>query len=202
MTFLIPIGAVLAIAVLSSAAAAQPSFDCSKADGTVENMICEDTDLATADSRLAGRYAAAMAVIDGLDAGAEDARNTLRAEQRGWIKGRNDCWKATDLRACVQSSYLTREGELVAMWMLEEPTQIVSYTCDDSPANEVTAFFFDTNLPSVRLEYGDSIKPGSLVPAASGAKYALPFGGTFWTKENEALFAWTEGQEMSCIRRD
>jgi uncharacterized protein len=35
---------------------------------------------------------------------------TLRTYQRGWIKGRNDCWKAVGVgvRACVEASYRAR----------------------------------------------------------------------------------------------
>jgi membrane-bound inhibitor of C-type lysozyme len=123
---------------------------------------------------------------------------SLRATQRGWIKGRDECWKADGLRDCVKSAYLTREAELVALWMFEEPSSVVSYSCGDNPVKEVTAFFFDTELPGIRLEYGDSIRSGWLVPAASGSKYATPFGGMFWTKGDNALFAWTEGDEISC----
>lgn len=179
-------------------ASAQPSFDCTKAASEAEKSVCEEPALARLDQRLAERYEATISVIDGLDAGKEDALNTLRATQRGWIKGRDDCWKADDIQACVTASYLTREADLVAHWMLETPVSIVSYSCQDNPANEVTAYFFDTELPSLRLEYGDSIKTGYLVPSASGAKYATGFGGLFWTKGDTAQFAWQEGDEMSC----
>jgi len=195
----LPLICLLAIAA-PWGASAQPSFDCSKATSGAEKLVCADPALAQLDQRLAERYKAARAITGGLDTGQADALNTLRTTQRGWIKGRDDCWKADDLEACVKASYLTREGDLVAYWMLETPTSVVSYTCEDNPANEVTAFFFDTELPSLRLEYGDGIKTGSLVPSASGAKYATGFGGQFWTKGDSAQFAWEEGTEMSCQR--
>jgi uncharacterized protein YecT (DUF1311 family) len=178
----------------------QPSFDCGKASTSAEELVCADPDLARLDRRLSARYQAALAVTDGLEAGRTEARDTLKATQRGWIKGRDDCWKADDLRGCVEASYLVREGDLVARWMLETPLGVAAYACEGNPANEVTAYFYDTELPSVRLEYGDSIRTGSLVPAASGAKYATTFGGLFWTKRDTALFAWEEGNEMSCLR--
>ncbi|MGA9409927.1 MAG: MliC family protein [Roseobacter sp.] len=190
-----------AVAIAAPAVSnAQPSFDCTKASSSAEKLVCVDPALAQLDQRLAERYKAARAVIDGLGAGRDTARDTLKATQRGWIKGRDDCWKADDLRTCVEASYLTREGNLVAQWMLETPVSVVAYTCENNPANEVTAYFFDTELPSIRLEYGDSIKTGSLVPAASGAKFATEFGGMFWTKGDTAQFAWVEGDAMSCIR--
>lgn len=178
---------------------AQPAFDCTKADGAAETLICEDAALAVLDQRLSETYTQAVTVAGQLDAGAEDATASLRAMQRGWIKGRNDCWKADDLRSCVENAYLDREGDLVATWMLREPTSVVSYACGGNPANEVTAFFFDTERPSVRVEYGDGIKAGSQQPAASGAKYQLGFGASFWTKGEDAQFAWVEGEEQSCV---
>lgn len=193
---------LLNVLILSAPAIApaQPSFDCAKASTSAEKLVCADPALAQLDQRLAERYQSALSVISALDAGSDNARDTLKTAQRGWIKGRDDCWKADDVRSCVEASYLTREGDLVAQWLLENPVSVSAYACEGNPANEVTAFFFDTELPSIRLEYGDSIKTGSLVPAASGAKYATEFGGLFWTKGDTAQFAWVEGKTMSCVR--
>lgn len=176
-----------------------PSFDCTAAQSSAEKLICADVDLAVLDLRLDARFAAALARAEGLDAGADEAAATLRAYQRGWILGRDECWKADNLRGCVEDAYLRREGELVAEWLLEEPTSVASYACDGNPANEVTAYFFNTERPSIRLEYGDSIDTGSLVPTASGTRYEASFGRYFWTKGEEATFVWTEGSEMTCI---
>lgn len=193
-TSLVPI-----ILCIGGTATAQPSFDCSKASGTVEELICEDAELAALDRRLSATYQMAVEVVQNLDAGADEALSNLRAFQRGWIKGRDDCWKADDLRSCVEGTYLDREGALVAEWMLQEPVAIVSYTCGGTPANEVTAFYFDTELPSIRVEYGDGIKFGSQRPAASGSRYGLGFGASFWSKGDEVLFEWVEGDEQSCV---
>lgn len=194
------VGLIVAQTVMLSAETAQPSFDCKKANSDAEQLICEDASLAELDLRLAERFKAAQTVIGEMDAGGETAMNDLRATQRGWIKGRDECWKADDLLSCVEFAYLTREVELVSQWLLEEPKSVVAYACDENPANEVTVYFFETELPGIRLEYGDSIRSGWSVPAASGAKYATEFGGEFWSKGDEAQFTWTEGQEMGCIR--
>ena len=180
-------------------ASLSPSFDCTAAQSSAEKLICADADLAGLDLRLNERFAAALARAQSLDAGADEAAATLRAYQRGWISGRDECWKADDLRTCVKDAYLRREGQLVAEWLLEVPTSIVSYSCNGNPANEFTAYFFDTQLPSVRLEYGDSIDTGSLVPSASGARYSASFGRSIWTKGDQASFVWTEGTEMTCV---
>ncbi|WP_112323432.1 MliC family protein [Oceanibium sediminis] len=175
-----------------------PSFDCGAAESSVEQLVCSDEALATLDNRLAARFATALAVAEGLDAGTEEAATSLRTFQRGWISGRDECWKADDLRSCVEGSYLRREGQLVAEWMLEEPTIVIPYTCEDNPSNEVTVFLFDTELPSARIEYGDSVDTATLAPAASGSRYEGSFGRYFWMKGEDAAFVWTEGTEMAC----
>jgi uncharacterized protein len=189
----------LALAVLATpAAAASPSFDCANADGDVETLVCSDDALAALDRRLADRFADAVATVRGLDAGSEAALDELRAVQRGWVKGRNDCWKAADVRACVADAYLSREGELVARYILEPPTDVTSWICDDGPAYEVVVSTFATERPSIRIEVGDSVDTGTLVPMASGTRYDASFGRFFWSKGGSAMFAWQPGIQQPC----
>lgn len=188
--------------ILASPAVAQdgPSFDCSKASSGAEDMICTDAELARLDRFVSDRYAEALAAIRALDAGAAEAEDNLRAWQRGWLSARNECWKSEDMRLCIEDAYLRREGELVAEWMLEEPTATAFWTCDNSPANEVVTMFFDTELPSVRFERGDTIDTGVLVRTASGSKYEGSFGRSIWIKGDEALYreADPDGTEVTC----
>lgn len=192
------LGIVLAFPALAQEG---PSFDCSKAESSAEELICADPDLAALDRRVAERYAAALNAVRGLDSGAEEAEGALRAYQRGWIKGRDECWKADDLRDCVEFSYLRREGELVAEWLLEEPTGIAFWTCDGNPANEVVTYFFDTELPSVRFERGDTIDTGSLAPTGSGSRYEGSFGRSIWIKGEEATYREPDpdGASYDCV---
>lgn len=183
----------------ASGTMAQPSFNCSKATSEVEEQICSDDALAVLDRRLSVRYDATKDVIGSMEAGREEALNNLRATQRGWIKGRDECWKAKDLSACVEATYLTREAELVTLWMLDTPATVKSYVCNKTQANEISVFFFDTELPGIRLEYGDSIRAGWRVRSGSGSKYELSFGGMFWVKGTEAQFRWEVGQDMACV---
>lgn len=188
-----------ALAAAPAFAADAPSFDCAKADSAAETLICQDADLAALDRLVAGRYAAALAAIRAMGAGAQDAENTLRAEQRGWIKGRDECWKAAELKACVEDALLRREGALVAAWMLEAPTNTAFWACGDTPANEVATMFFDTTLPSVRFERGDSIDTGSRAPTASGARYEGAFGRSIWIKGDAATYRDPNGETYDCV---
>ncbi|MFC6760770.1 lysozyme inhibitor LprI family protein [Sulfitobacter porphyrae] len=111
--------AALALCPIAALAQDGPAFDCAKAESSAETLICEDAGLAALDRRLADRFAAALAVSEGLDADAEETTRTLRAMQRGWISGRDECWKEPDLRACIETEYLRREAELVAEFLLD-----------------------------------------------------------------------------------
>ncbi|WP_425100514.1 lysozyme inhibitor LprI family protein [Tropicibacter sp. S64] len=172
-----------------------PSFDCSRAGSTVETLICADPALAALDRAVAAQYAAAQDAVASDPAGLD----TLRAVQRGWIKGRDDCWKAADLRACVEQSYLMREGELVALYLLDEASAVVTWTCDGNLANEVVTWFFETTLPSVRFERGDSVDAGHVAISGSGARYEGSFGREIWIKGDEALYTEPDGTQLSCV---
>ena len=178
-----------------------PSFDCAAASSSAEELICEDAELARLDRLVAERYAASLEAAQSLETGAEEAEQFLRAYQRGWIGGRDECWKAgDDIRACVEEAYLRREGELVAFWMLEEPTGTTIWACDGNPANEVVTTFFATELPSVRIERGDSVTTASLVPTGSGSRYEGDFGQYIWISGEEATYREPDpdGTEYTC----
>lgn len=191
---------VLGLVVSTGAAAASadgPSFDCATADGSVEEMICTDPELAALDQQMAEVYGQAVAAIGALDAPG-DSLAELRTYQRGWIKGRNECWKADDQEACVAAEYEQRIATLQTEWSLVPHGEPVFYTCSDNPADEIVATFFEAALPSVRLERGDTTEVGLQRPAASGARYAAPFGIMFWIKGQEAQVEWPEGTSFSC----
>lgn len=193
---------IIALALGAGPVLAQdgPSFDCAQAEGSAEDLVCEDAALAALDRRVAARYAGALAAARGLDAGAADAENTLRATQRGWIGGRDECWKSDDLRACVEWQYQRREAELVATWMLQEPTGTTVWACDGNPGNEVVTMYFDTELPSLRFERGDGVDVGTLERTASGSKYAGSFGREIWIKGDAATYREPDpdGSSLEC----
>jgi uncharacterized protein len=83
-----------------------PTFDCAKASGSIEKMVCADPELGTLDRTLSAVYSAALSKA------ANERPPVLKTEQRGWIKGRNDCWKADDKRACIVEAYRRRMAEL------------------------------------------------------------------------------------------
>ena len=100
--------AILAASCLAAplAQASHPSFDCSKATHEAELLICKDADLAALDRSLAELYAT---VLKHTPASQQAA---LKTEQRGWVKGRDDCWKADDKHGCIKAEYQSRIKEL------------------------------------------------------------------------------------------
>jgi len=189
---ILPAGA--AVAVISLAVrAATPSFDCSgvAADG-IEAMVCKDDALAALDRKLAAVYA------DAARKASNEHPPVLKAEQRGWIKGRDACWKADDRYRCVETSYRLRIAELQARYRLVPAKGPVFYACEGNPANEVVATFFATAPPSLIAERGDQVSWMVLQPAASGSKYQGR-NESLWEHQGEALITWGYGSpEMRC----
>lgn len=96
-----------ACALLSVPAhAAQPSFDCNKASHEAELLICKDAELAALDRSLADLYNTLLKHTPASE------QKRLKVEQIGWMKGRNDCWKASDQRGCIKSEYEAQIREL------------------------------------------------------------------------------------------
>lgn len=176
--------------------AAGPSFDCSKVEkDSIEELICKDDELSALDLKMAEVYAAA----------AKKAVNehppVLKAEQRGWIKSRNDCWKSADRRQCVEESYRRRIAELQARYRLVSANGPFWYICDGDPRNEVVVTFFKTDPPTLEAERGDQVSLMYLAPSASGARYQGR-NESFWEHQGEATIVWGYGSpKMRCSKR-
>ena len=179
--------------VAGSALAQGPSFDCSKVEkGSIEALVCQNADLSALDRQMADVYAAAQK-----KAGNEHPA-TLQPTQRGWIKGRDDCWKADDIPACVKASYQQRIVELQARYRLVESIGPVTYQCNGNPADEVIVTFFKTEPATLIAERGDSTSLMYQVVSASGAKYEGA-NELFWEHQGEATIRWGfQAAEMRC----
>ncbi|MBE3639826.1 lysozyme inhibitor LprI family protein [Mangrovicoccus algicola] len=191
---------LISLMPLAGAAQEGPSFDCAMAAGAAEEAVCADPVLAGLDRALEARYAAAMQAADRQDAGAEAAMAELRATQRGWIKGRDACWKAGDPGACIAEAYRTRSAKLVALWGLEPATGMTRWICGDSEANEVITTYFATDPPSLRFEQGDAVDAGIQARTASGARYDGRAGRFIWMKGEAATYrdAGADQPEQGC----
>jgi uncharacterized protein len=90
-------------------AAAQPSFDCTKATSSVEITICSDPSLSALDVRMAQLYQRARRNprVD---------RKALLASQREWWKFReSQCGRSRRAAECLIDVYNTRIDELMPL---------------------------------------------------------------------------------------
>jgi uncharacterized protein len=191
--FLLTLTSLWVLCLSSDSHAAKPSFDCTQVrTPSAEALICGNANLSALDRQMAQVYAAAL----------KKARHehppVLKAEQRGWIKGRNDCWKSPDLNQCMAESYRLRIAELQARYRLVAPTATVRYTCDNQPANEVTATFFNTDPATLISERGDAVSLMVQQPSASGVRYQGR-NEWLWEHQGEATIVWGyDSSEMHC----
>ena len=180
-----------------------PSFDCSRATGQAQQLVCADEQLATLDRELARLYTLAARSPQL----STKQRASLRAYQHGWIKGRNDCWKADDLRACVLDSYVMRIHELrrdyadartdTADSLSRGPVYV---TCDGSETG-MAATFIHTEPQLACLESQGRFYTLPLAVSASGARYAANTGEgevSFWSKGDEARVTLPGQAALNC----
>ncbi|MEI4484824.1 MliC family protein [Frigidibacter sp. MR17.14] len=182
-----------------------PSFDCAKAESAAEKAVCADPALAAMDRELARVYALAAAKGDD---------SSLKAMQRGWIKGRDDCWKADDgVPACTRREYALRIEEIRRGSAAARASEGASlgpfpYVCDGfEPV--VSAAFVNAGEPVVVLRWLDQAAVLPRAESGSGARYQGPtWAGPaeFWTKGtaegDEATFLPPGARAGVACRRD
>lgn len=199
----------LGLSVICGAAWAEgPSFDCAKAEHDAETAVCARPELAELDREVARLYHLAL---NGAHM-TPDRASTLRAMQRGWIKGRNDCWKSSrGLETCVAAEYGFRIDDLrreYADARAEEGSSNgpFAFVCDGF-APVVSATFVNTSAAMVVLRWLDNAIVLPSVRSGSGAKYAAddwvgpegdPGPSVFWTKGDTAQFQVAGGPTWSC----
>lgn len=188
---------LLAALVISPTAGADaqttPACAARPAPGSIPAMVCADPELAALDRQLNQVYAAASRRAN------NEHPPRLKAEQRGWIKGRDDCWKAVDdRRACVRGNYVQRIVELQARYRLVDMKGPLRWQCDGNPAKELVVHFFATEPPSLIAELGDQSSLMTQQPAASGIHY-LGRNEEYREHQGEAMVRWGYGaQPMRC----
>jgi uncharacterized protein len=174
----------------ATASAAEPSFDCTKVGPqSTEAIVCSDPELAELDVQLLQTYSAALGKVG-------NGRKKLTAEQRGWIKGQHDCWKADDKRACLKNGYQYRRAELQTRYRLIKPIGSATYVCDGGET--IRASYYPTEPASALVVRGKETVFMTVQPAASGARYS---GGnaSVWEHQGEAAIRWSlDGPERLC----
>lgn len=198
------LGLLVALGAAQQVMAASPSFSCARAQGAAQEAVCQDGMLAALDRENARVYALARKA-PGQSA---QQKKTLTAMQRGWIKGRDDCWKSDDAKACIRDAYVLRIAELRAG--LPAATRRndkggvsigpVPVHCPGE-AEPMNATFVNVEPSLVALAGKDRSFVLRIAPSASGARYLgrSPEGeALFWQKGPGAIVQRPGGQEQNC----
>ena len=155
-----------------------PSFDCGKAESEAETMVCTDYGLAALDNRLAEVYAAELAK--------PGASKELAATQRGWVKGRDECWKADDRKLCVEEEYRTRIAELQINSPGAMAATAVEFKCDDNSKPFTMAYYNELDDKPAVITLGNDQAIIFPQPAASGTRYGRK-GITYREHQGKAM---------------
>ncbi|WP_434952957.1 MliC family protein [Shewanella sp. HL-SH4] len=187
----------------ATSVAQAPSFECNKARGSIEKLICQSEELALLDIQLQPLFSQLVSQVDGQQV------NRIKAEQRGWIKGRNDCWKADNPKECTKLNYQSRITELQILAGAVEVPSATYYQCGHDPQNKLTAYFYNnTAIPAAVFSYSLAKKTSSVPPAnlsqlglltrtASGAKYQAQ-NTSLWTHQQQATIEQINQPPISC----
>jgi uncharacterized protein len=167
----------IAPAPATTAADGKPSFDCAAATSDAEKLVCSDPALAALDRRLAEVHARAKAAP-----GADHAR--LAAEQRGWAKGRDDCWKSVERSRCVSEAYMTRTAQLQIDNGETKAPEAAAYECDDNSKRFTVVYYNDLDPKTAVVTWGDDQALAFPMMAASGARYGRE-GMEIWEHQGE-----------------
>jgi uncharacterized protein len=183
------------------AVAAGPAMDCQRARGAVETLICNDAKLAHLDATMNRVYRQSLHVANGLDALPDVAVRELKATQRGWVKGRDGCWKAPDVRRCVVEEYERRISELQVKWQLVGAQGSDRFECADG--TDFTLTWYPTaQRPAVNIEY-ERRHEIYVAEHADGAKrYDGLFGHSVTLGGKDAVFVPDAAHpEIHCTRK-
>jgi len=203
-----PVSLCLALASVTLMACSQaisgPSFDCSKVTKSTEKAVCASENLSDLDNELARIYAL---VIDDPSLSPEDFKS-LKASQIGWIKGRDDCYKGSDMNRCITSTYALRIHELrqrfkAARKMVRPMVTSGPLTLNCEGLNDMPAVtLFNTKEPLAIATWQNIFLVMPQVVAASGSKYETTvFGGAtamLWMKGEGARLTVPNDAEYDC----
>ena len=89
----------------------------------------------------------------------------------------------------LEEGNLIQPGVSLGARSFNAAPKTVSYMCQNNPANEIVANFFETDPKSARLERGDKTKTVWLVTAPTGPVYEGQ-NVSFTTKGNDATASW------------
>lgn len=176
-----------------NAATPNHQINCQAKDqGSVDQLICSDPELLKQDQQLAEVYQQALLKA------ANEKPPLLKTEQRGWVKGKAECWKEEDKKACASTLYTRRIAELQARYELVPMTKKLLLGCENNPANEISVRYYSTTPATLIADYGDQV---SLMYQQDDQSY---MGGNEKLSEQNGVFTLQWGYQaplMSCTTK-
>lgn len=165
------------------------SFDCDRARGQAQELVCGDASLAAMDREVARLSALALEP----------------ASQAEWVQQRDGCDKADELRQCVMATAMLkihrlRQGSEAARAGEGVSVGPVAFTCRGI-TGPVEATFVNSDPGAVALEWGGQAIAIDQAVSGSGARYegrwnGQPYG--FWNKGREATFTVPGKGDLQC----
>ncbi|RZF86554.1 DUF1311 domain-containing protein [Pseudoalteromonas sp. CO325X] len=172
---------------VASQANTSASFNCEQAHSDIARQVCQSPRLSELDAQLADTFEKALAQSD-----SDKHKSTLRAMQRGWIKGRDACWQADNVKQCIIDAYQHRNASLQVQYQLTTAVDHLQYDCE---GKQVSVDFYDTTPQFIALREGEQQWLMQRVIAASGAKYQGR-NQVFWQKGDSAFVQWQYNTPM------
>ena len=93
-----------------------------------------------------------------------------------------------------------REYRFDGFSVIVDAGRTIFYDCEDDSA--MAAVFVPGDPTAARLKRGGTLAVARQVRSASGAKYEAGSGVVFWSKGNEALVEWPQGDRFNCRVRE
>lgn len=172
--------------------AIEASFDCGRANGQAQELVCSDASLAAMDREVVRLSALAVEPAAAAD----------------WAMKRDDCWKSDELRHCVMAAAMLeihrlRQGSEAARGGDGLSVGPVAYSCKGING-PVLATFVNSDPGAVALEWDGQAIAIDQVTTASGARYdgrsnGQPYG--FWNKGEEATFTVPGKGDLLCVEK-
>lgn len=184
----------------AAAGAQKPSFDCATARHEIEEMVCEDPDLAKLDVKLAGVFESALKKVAAMPNTAPEIRH-MKAYELRWSRQRNECARSKNAKECTADSYRYRIADLQARFFLVTSKAPAVYLCRDNPKNALIVTYLESDPATVRLDHAGKTAITFKDDEGDGKRFDSPQGISFEVEGDMALVNWPKGNEYECTLR-
>lgn len=180
-------------AVVGTATAQTPSFNCENARTALEIKICEDDLLGALDLKLAHVYNEALEKMP-------DNAETIRASQAAWLTHRNKCQDSPAMADCLKREYALRISEIQAKYSLLPVQNTSRYAClhyGSEATAEMQAMTYETIVPVLVLKDHRHKKYITYLGRAGGNLHYTGEGAKLYRESGESVIE-IGGNKFTC----